>query len=165
MRRTISILAVAAAALAGTVAAGAPAVAAAALEAGAPAAAAATPSLSFHGAQYDSPGKDTRSPASLVNEWISLINTGSAPVDLSGYTIRDESNHVYTFGDVTIAGSGGRIWLRTGEGTRSGRNLFWGSGIYIWNNTGDTATLRTAAGRNVDSCSWQWRKNRVWVAC
>lgn len=152
MRRTISILAAAAMAVAGTLASGAPA-------------SAATPSLRFHGAQYDSPGSDNRTNASLNNEWISLINSGRKPVNLSGYTIRDASNHVYTFGSVTIAANGGRIWLRTGKGTRNGRIVYWGSGNYIWNNTGDTARLRNAAGKNVDSCTWRSKPGRTWVAC
>ncbi|GAA3350335.1 lamin tail domain-containing protein [Amorphoplanes nipponensis] len=152
MRRTVSILAAAAMALAGTLAVGAPA-------------SAATPSLRFHGAQYDSPGKDTRSNASLNAEWISLVNSGGKAVNLKGYTIRDASRHVYTFGSVSIAANGGRIWLHTGKAAKSGRNVYWGSGNYIWNNTGDTATLRNASGKTLDTCSWKYKANRTWVAC
>ena len=152
MRRTISILAAAAMALAGSVAVGGPA-------------SAATPSLRFHGAQYDSPGKDTRSNASLNAEWISLVNSGSKAVNLKGYTIRDASSHVYTFGSTTIAGGGGRIWLHTGKGTRSARTVYWGSGNYVWNNTGDTATLRNASGKSLDTCSWKSKSGRTWVGC
>jgi hypothetical protein len=152
VRGTLSILTAAALAVSGTLVVGSPA-------------AAATPSLRFHGAQYDSPGKDTRSNASLNNEWISLVNSGSKSVNLSRYTIRDASNHVYTFGNVTIAAKGGRIWLHTGKGTRSGRQVYWGSGNYVWNNTGDTATLRNAAGKNLDTCSWKSKSGRTWVAC
>ncbi len=151
MRRTVSILA-AAVALAGTLAVSGPA-------------SAATPSLRFHGAQYDSPGKDTRSNTSLNAEWVSLVNSGRTAVNLNGYTIRDASNHVHTLGSTTIAGGGGRIWLRTGKGTKSAKNLYWASGNYVWNNTGDTATLRNAAGRTLDTCSWKSKKNRTWVAC
>ncbi|MFI7541021.1 lamin tail domain-containing protein [Actinoplanes sp. NPDC049599] len=152
MRRTISILAAAVVALAGTLAAGSPA-------------SAATPSLRFHGAQYDSPGKDTRSNKSLNAEWISLVNSGSTKVNLKGYTIRDASNHVYTFGSTTIAANGGRVWVHTGKGSNTTKNVYWGSGNYVWNNTGDTARLRNAAGKALDSCSWKAKKNRTWVAC
>src|SRR3954469_8127958 len=72
VRRTISILAAATMAVAGTLAIGAPA-------------SAATPSLRFHGAQYDSPGSNPRTNASLNNEWVSLINSGRKPVNLSRY--------------------------------------------------------------------------------
>lgn len=152
MRRTVSILAAATVALAGSLTAGGPA-------------SAATPPLRFHGAQYDSPGSDTRSAASLDNEWISLVNSGSRAVNLSGYTIRDKSNHVYTFGSVSIAGNGGRLWLHTGKGTNTTKNRYWGSGNYVWNNNGDTAYLRNSSGKQLDSCSWTYKKGRTWVAC
>jgi hypothetical protein len=152
VRRTVSIIAAAAVALAGSLVAGGPA-------------SAATPSLRFHGAQYDSPGKDTRSNKSLNAEWISLVNTGSKAVNLKGYTIRDASRHTYTFGSTTIAAKGGRIWVKTGKGTKSGRNVYWGSGNYVWNNTGDTAYLRKPSGSAVDSCAWGAKSGRTWVGC
>lgn len=126
---------------------------------------AATPALRFHGAQYDSPGRDTGSRASLNAEWISLVNTGSRAVNLKGYTIRDKANHVYTFGSFVIPAKGGRVWLHTGKGTNNSRNRYWGRGWYVWNNTGDTAYLRNASGRTVDTCKWGNKPGRTWVAC
>jgi hypothetical protein len=152
MRRSIGILATAAAVLGGTLAVAGPAEAA-------------TPPLRFHGAQYDSPGSDTRSATSLNNEWVSLVNSGSAAVNLNHYTIRDKANHVYTFGNVSIAGKGGRLWLHTGKGTNSTANRYWGSGNYIWNNDGDTAYLRNASGKAVDNCSWGYKSGRTWIGC
>ncbi|WP_305785112.1 lamin tail domain-containing protein [Symbioplanes lichenis] len=152
MRRTVSILAAAALALGGTLAVSSPA-------------SAATPTLRFHGAQYDSPGTDNRSNASLNAEWISLVNTGKKAVNLNGYTVRDKSGRVYKFGKVSIPAKGGRIWLHTGKGTNNAKNRYWNSGNYIWNNTGDTAYLRNASGKQVDTCSWKSKKNRTWVAC
>ena len=151
MRRTVSILAAAAVALAGSLTIGGPA-------------SAATPSLRFHGAQYDSPGKDTRSNASLNAEWISLVNTGKKAVNLKGWQIVDKSK-TYTFGSTTIAAKGGRIWVKTGKGTKSGRNVFWGSGNYVWNNTGDTALLLRPTKKQHDKCTWGNKKGRTKVAC
>ena len=152
MRRTISISAAATMALASTLTVGAPA-------------SAATPSLRFHGAQYDAPGTDTSHDNSLNAEWISLINSGSRAVNLNGYTVRDAAGHVHTFRNTTIAADGGRIWLHTGMGIAAGRNVFWGSSAHIWNNTGDRATLRNASGTTLDTCSWRSKANRTWVAC
>jgi hypothetical protein len=152
MRRSIGILATAAVVLGGTLAVTGPAEAA-------------TPPLRFHGAQYDSPGSDTRSATSLNNEWVSLVNSGSAAVNLNHYTIRDKANHVYTFGNVSIAGKGGRLWLHTGKGTNTTANRYWGSGNYIWNNDGDTAYLRNASGKAVDNCSWGYKSGRTWIGC
>ncbi|MEV4704066.1 lamin tail domain-containing protein [Actinoplanes sp. NPDC049316] len=152
MRRSVSIIAAAVVAVAGSLASGGPA-------------SAATPSLRFHGAQYDSPGSDTRSNTSLNSEWISLVNSGSRAVNLSGYTVRDKSNHVYKFGNVTIAANGGRLWLHTGKGTNGAKDRYWGSGNYIWNNTGDTAYLRNASGKQLDTCTWGKKSGRTWVGC
>ena len=127
--------------------------------------ASAAPSLRFHGTQYDSPGVDNRSNASLNAEWISLINTGSRAVNLTGYKISDRSGRVYTFGNVSIAANGGRLWLHTGAGTNTTKHRYWGSGNYIWNNTGDTAYLRRPTGTTVDTCSWRNKAGRTWVAC
>ena len=152
MRRTIGILAAAVIGFGGLVTVGGPA-------------SAAGPALRFHGTQYDSPGSDTRSNASRNAEWISLVNSGAKAVNLKGYTIRDASNHVYTFGNVAIAGKGGRIWLHTGSGANSAKHRYWGSGNYVWNNTGDTATLKNAAGKKVDTCSYKKKAKRTWVGC
>jgi hypothetical protein len=152
MHKSVSIIAMSAMVLGAAVAVAGPAEAV-------------TPSLRFHGAQYDSPGKDNRSATSLRNEWVSLINSGSTSVNLNRYTIRDKSNHVYTFGNVTIAGKGGRIWLHTGTGTNTTTHRYWRSGNYIWNNTGDTAYLRNASGKALDNCSWTYRSGRNWIAC
>ena len=127
--------------------------------------ASAAPTLRFHGAQYDSPGTDDRSNASLNAEWISLINSGSRAVNLRGYTIRDAAGHVFTFGAVTIAANGGWLWLHTGTASNTARNQYWRSSAYIWNNTGDTAYLRNASGTTVDTCTWSHRAGRTWVAC
>jgi hypothetical protein len=152
MRKILSALAASAALIAGTLAVAAPA-------------SAATPTLRFHGTQYDSPGTDNRSNSSRNAEWISLINSGTKPVNLRGYTVRDKSGHVYTFGSVSIPARGGRIWLHTGKGTNNATHRYWNSGNYIWNNTGDTAYLRNASGRQLDTCSWGTKKNRTYIAC
>ncbi|WP_221321935.1 lamin tail domain-containing protein [Actinoplanes sp. L3-i22] len=125
---------------------------------------AATPALRFLAAQYDSPGTDTRSNASLNAEWIQLVNTGSTAVSLTGWRIVDTSR-TYTFGAVTIAGRGGTVTLHTGKGTDTATVRYWNSGNYVWNNTGDTATLRTAAGQVHDTCTWKQQAGRTKVSC
>ena len=152
MRRTVGLLAALLVGMGSALAATSPA-------------SAATPSLRFHSAQYDSPGSDTGSNTSRNAEWVSLVNTGSRAVNLSGYTIRDRAGKTYKFGSVSIAGKGGRLWLHTGSGGNTGTHRYWGSGNYIWNNTGDTAYLRNSRGAAVDSCAWSNKKGRTLVAC
>lgn len=125
-----------------------------ALAVAAPAQAAST--ISFGRIQYDSPGTDNRSNTSLNAEWVHVRNTGRTTVTLTGWTLRDASRHVYTFGSYRL-GAGKTMTVHTGRGTNSTYNRYWGSGAYIWNNTGDTATLRTAAGTTIDTCTWRSR--------
>ena len=103
--------------------------------------------------QYDSPGPDTRSNASLDAEWVALRNTTARKVSLSGWTLRDAQNHVYRFGALTLAPRA-TVTVHTGRGTNSAAHRYWSSGNYIWNNTGDTATLRDPR-RVVQTCAWR----------
>jgi hypothetical protein len=130
-------------AIAGAVAAG--------LLAAAPAEAASP--VQIYRVYYDSPGKDTRSNASLNAEWVQLYNRTTTARQLKGVTLRDKSGHTYTFGSFTLKGHKS-VYVHTGRGTNTATNRYWGSKAYIWNNTGDTAYLRYPSGSLADSCSW-----------
>lgn len=113
----------------------------------------AAPALQFRRMQYDSPGKDTRSNASINAEYVVIKNTSGSAKSLTGWTVRDASSHVYTFGKFTLA-KGASVTLRTGKGTNTKWTRYWGSGNYVWNNTGDKATLKNASKTTIDTCSW-----------
>ncbi|MFN2537747.1 MAG: lamin tail domain-containing protein, partial [Mycobacteriales bacterium] len=85
---------------------------------------------------YDSPGSDTRTNTSLNAEWVTIKNVSSTARSLQGWTLRDASGHVYTFGTFTLGG-GKSVVIHTGKGTNTTTHRYWGSGSYIWNNTGD----------------------------
>lgn len=103
----------------------------------------------------NSPGADRGGNTSLNAEYVRLKNTGSSALSLKGYTLRDESNHVYRFGSFTLKG-GKTVTVRTGTGTDTGSTRYMNSGWYVWNNSGgDSATVKTAGGTKVDSCSWK----------
>ncbi|GAA0447002.1 hypothetical protein Ade02nite_85550 [Paractinoplanes deccanensis] len=105
---------------------------------------------------YDSPGSDTRSNASLNAEWFRLTNSTKKSIQLKNFTVRDAANHVYKFGAYTLA-PGKSVTVHTGKGTAgkpSAQDRYWGSGNYIWNNTGDTATLRNPSGKIINSCKF-----------
>ena len=125
----------------------------------------AAPALRFHSTQYDSPGKDTRSNKSRNAEWISLVNTGKKAVNLKGWSIKEKGGRVYTFGAVSIPAKGGKITLHTGDGTDTKKHVYWNSGNYIWNNTGDKATLRKPNKKAYDTCEWGNKKGRSKIAC
>ena len=102
----------------------------------------------------NSPGSDLPTTNAKVNsEYTVIKNTGTSTQTMTGWTLRDQSNHVYKFGTFSL-GAGKTVVLRTGKGTNSATTRFWGSSYYIWNNTGDTAYLRNAAGTTMDSCAW-----------
>jgi hypothetical protein len=103
--------------------------------------------------QYDSPGTDTRSVASLNAEYVAIKNVSASNRSMTGFTVRDAQHHVYTFGTFTLR-AGRSVRLRTGKGTNTATDRYWGSANYIWNNSGDKATLKNRAGTTLDSCSW-----------
>jgi hypothetical protein len=115
---------------------------------------AATPSVTFNRIYVNSPGSDTRSNTSLNAEWVRLKNNTSKAIQLKGWTVRDKSGHVYTFGSLSL-GSKKTVYVHTGKGKNTTANRYWGSGNYIWNNTGDTATLKNTKKSTVDTCSWK----------
>ena len=98
---------------------------------------AAQAAIKFTYIQYNSPGTDT----------------GSAGVVLTNWTVRDLQSHVYKFGTYKLCG-GCVVTLHTGHGTNTYASKYWNSGNYIWNNTGDRATLKNAVGTTKDTCSW-----------
>jgi hypothetical protein len=108
---------------------------------------------------FDSPGSDTGSRASLDAEAVTIKNTTKTTRVLTGWTLHDASHHTYVFGPFSLR-AGRSVTIHTGQGTNTAADRYWGrSGRvgYIWNNTGDTATLVNAAGRTVDTCRYTAR--------
>ena len=102
---------------------------------------------------YNSPGTDTGSNSSLNAEWVRLYNTSSSKISLTNWTLRDAAGHVFKFAAYTL-GAHSYVKIHTGHGTRTQANRYWNQSWYIWNNTGDTATLRDSGGGAVDSCHY-----------
>lgn len=104
-------------------------------------------------AYYDSPGPDRGGNTSLNAEYIALKNTSSSAKNITGWTLRDKANLIYKFPTTTI-GAGKYLFIRTGKGTNNATTRYWNRTWYVWNNSGDTAYLRTAAGTTVSTCGW-----------
>ncbi|MFE1764030.1 lamin tail domain-containing protein [Streptomyces angustmyceticus] len=103
--------------------------------------------------QYDSPGRDDRSNRSLNAEWVTVKNTGRLPANLKGWTLSDKSGHSYRFGNLRLNGHS-QIRIHTGTGHDNRRDVYQDRRAYVWDNTGDTATLRNDHRRTVDAQSW-----------
>jgi len=101
--------------------------------------------------QADAPGNDSENPN---GEWVEIVNQGSAPVNLEGYSLKDAANHIYTFPAFTLQ-PGAMVRLHTGRGQNDASSLYWGLvGEAVWNNGGDSAFLRDSEGNLVDDYTY-----------
>ena len=92
---------------------------------------------------YDPSGPD------LPMENVAITNDTSASIDMGAWTLRDAANHVFTFPPFLLgAGFSVRVWTKAGS--NDAENLYWRHRMPLWNNSGDTAILRDAAGAEID---------------
>lgn len=102
--------------------------------------------------ESDAPGPDNENPN---GEWIEIFNEGDASVDLTGWSIRDEStSHRFAFPDDFTLGPDATVVVYSGCGTDADAELFWCDGDPVWNNGGDTGFLVDADGHFVDTLSY-----------
>ena len=94
----------------------------------------------------DPPGPDQ---ATLDQEYVTITNAGTDPLDLSGWTLRDESTanrFVFPPGSVVAAGTS----VRVVSGCNPGAGVIaWCAPQPVWNNDGDSAFLLDGFGRIV----------------
>ncbi|WP_136592180.1 lamin tail domain-containing protein [Salinigranum halophilum] len=108
----------------------------------------------------DAAGNDNEN---LDDEYLIFENTGSESLDISGWTISDSAGHTYTVPDGVQLAAGARIRLVTGSGSDTESTLYWGEDQALWNNGGDTVTVRTASGELVLRESYPRRTNSISV--
>ena len=82
-------------------------------------------------------------PGDPPNEMIQVVNQGPF-VRLSGWTLSDEADTVYTFPDFSLWG-GGAINIHTASGSNTTTDLYWGQAGAVW-SAGELATLKDAEG-------------------
>lgn len=128
-----------------------------------PAMAASTIVLS--GIQYDPAGTDTRTNAHLNQEFFTIRNLSTRPINLSGFMVKDVANHTFVFPRGYVLQGRTTAIIRTGRNRNTAVTLYWNQGNYIWNNTGDTARFQTPAGKTFDTCSYTAMAGRTRVAC
>ena len=82
-------------------------------------------------------------------EWVEVTNTGSSLVNLGGWTLSDKTTHIFTFPTGFSLNSSESVRVFSGAAkascVTSTSSLCW-TGTNIWDNAGDTATLRTSSG-------------------
>jgi hypothetical protein len=105
---------------------------------------------------FDSPGADTGTNYSLNREWIQIHNGGLRAVAIGDWRIRDRSGHVFKLPHIKLK-PGQDVRVHTGGGYDAYGDpihLYWRSSSYIWNNNGDTATLKRRNGTVASRCSY-----------
>ncbi len=95
-------------------------------------------SLGIAAINENAPGPEREN---LTEEYVTFANDGDADLDLSGWRVEDAAGHTYTVPEGTTLPAGGRVTLRTGDGTDTETDLYWGSGAPVWNDTGDTVSV------------------------
>lgn len=128
-------------------------IAALALVTGATPATAAAPAVKIVKVVYDSPGPDKGGNTSLNAEQVVIKNVSTKAQTLTGWTLRDKQNHVFRFPTFQLA-AGQSVTVHTGKGTATQQHRYYNAAWYIWNNTGDQAILRNAAGATIHTCTW-----------
>ncbi|HLC59108.1 MAG TPA: thermonuclease family protein [archaeon] len=80
-------------------------------------------------------------------EHFTLENVCSYVLNMSGWTVKDEARHTYTF-KINLSPKS-TITLNTGIGKSNQTYIFWGMKSPVWNNAGDTLYLRDDIGHLV----------------
>lgn len=96
---------------------------------------------------HDPPGPDDER---LDDEYVTISNEGTMPMNLAGWTLRDESSqNRYVFNDLTLK-PGVSVTIRTGCGEDRPDIVYWCSERSIWSNGGDTAIIQDHHGNVAD---------------
>ncbi|MBX0326031.1 lamin tail domain-containing protein [Halomicroarcula sp. F13] len=99
--------------------------------------------LSIEAVHADADGDER---TNLNDEYVVFKNSGDASLDLSGWTVTDEAGKTYTFPDGYTLEAGSTVTLHTGSWSDSATDLYWDVGSPVWNNDGDTVTVRNSEG-------------------
>lgn len=114
---------------------------------------ASTAELAVSAIAADPPGDDTDV---LLDEWVEITNIGAAPVDFTGWGLKDESaRNRYSFPARYVLAPGAAVRVRSGCGADTATDLHWcAQGSAIWNNAGDTVYVLDPQGNIVVSRSY-----------
>ena len=125
----------------------------------------ASAAIRFTKIQYESPGADTGSNASLNAEFVVIKNKGTRAKILTGWKLIDkrtppEADRIYRFPTFKLR-PGKSVKIHTGKGTNTATDLYWGKTTYVWGDDQDTAFLKNRAGRLIDKCSYVSTTNQT----
>jgi endonuclease YncB( thermonuclease family) len=97
----------------------------------------------------DPPGRDEQH---LDDELAVIANTGAAPVDMTGWRLRDDStSNRYAFPDGFTLAAGAQVVVHVGAGGDTATGLHWDRGQPVWDNDRDLALLLDPHGNIVSA--------------
>jgi micrococcal nuclease len=102
---------------------------------------------------FDPPGPDDEA---LDEEYVTIVNEGYGRVDLSGWTLRDESStNRITIPGGAVLSPGDTFTVVTGCDDTGSNTIAWCSDTPIWSNGGDTVIVLDTLGNAVIWFSYQ----------
>ena len=92
----------------------------------------------------------------LNTEYIVFKNKSTHTVRMKGWEIisAPSTDHQFYIFPRTKILPGHSLTLYTGNGSNTATSRYWGAGTPVWNNDGDLAILKNAAGTIVDTCRY-----------
>ncbi len=106
-----------------------------------------TPNVRITHIEYNPPGSD------VEGEYVLIRNFTGSVVNMTGWTLRDQAGHVFTFPPFPLNPDASvRIWTKSG--TNTAQDLYWGRSTAVWNNDGDIAYLRDSSGVLIHTYSY-----------
>jgi hypothetical protein len=88
----------------------------------------------------------------LKGEMVNLLNQSASTLSLTGWVVKNSANIKHKLDGASIP-AGATLRVRTGKGTNSTTDRYWGRSQQVWNNTKDTATLKSGS-LTVSTCSY-----------
>ena len=102
------------------------------------------PSIEIADYVFDPRGRDADN---ANDEWVTLTNQDTAPVDMTDWILRDESTrHRFFFPGGFRLEHGASVTIYSGCGDPSPQELYWCASDPVWSNGGDTIVLQQAGG-------------------
>lgn len=112
--------------------------------------AARAPTAATGGLVLDEIRKGKAGPGDVLDdEYLVFENDGDRPVDLSGWTVSNETGRTYRFPSDTVLEPGERLTLHSGAGTDTEGHRYWGAEEPVWDDRRDTVVVETEDGERV----------------
>ncbi len=87
--------------------------------------------------QPDPPGSDRDN---LNDEWVQILNRSDTPIDLAGWTVRDDTTG-HRFPLTGTLGANATLTVRSGAGRSTESDFFLGETFPVWSNQNETVLL------------------------